>query len=500
MKRAIVLAVLCTAAMLACEAGGVTDAGLPTEAHEGAGTGATEDMLPELFEDRTLFPTEFADPQQDCVECHEQHVQEWEISNHAYAQKDPVYLAMVKAGQAATGGKLGQFCVQCHTPTGLANDLTPVVELDDGTFMQDFSQLDEIGQQGVSCDVCHTMSEVVEPVNARMAMTPDGNKRGGIVDPIDTDAHGSVYSELHKSPEMCGSCHAVVNPKGALIEETFGEYARSSAAERGETCQTCHMPAYTGRATPDAPERELHRHTFVGVDVSLLPPDEFPGYDTMRELTTELLRSSAEFSARYAEDSGRVELAIENKAGHALPSGATAERQMWVEILVRDADDNVVFESGTLDAGDDVRDGIHGEQPGTDPQLIYFGQQMIDIEGFADMNDAEKATARERASENCISIALGAVKPDSGLMPVTFPWQASWQCNYLIEPDETAQAGYDLPELPAGDYVADIRLLFRTFPPYFLRELEAVADLDPEVKTRLPTVEMATERLSFSVR
>jgi nitrate/TMAO reductase-like tetraheme cytochrome c subunit len=46
----------------------------------------------------------------------------------------------------------------------------------------------------------------------------------------------------------CGGCHAVTNPKGARIEETFPEWAASSFAERDETCQDCHMPAYEGRA------------------------------------------------------------------------------------------------------------------------------------------------------------------------------------------------------------------------------------------------------------
>lgn len=457
---------------------------------------------PDLLEERTQFVGSFQDPQKDCAGCHEQHVREWEISNHAYAFKDPVFKAMTEVAQAQSGGKVGQFCVQCHSPTGLAMGQTPVVEGSDGTWRQDFEAVDAVGRQGVSCDVCHSITEVIEPVNARMALTPDGIKRGGIQDPVPTDAHGSAYSELHQEAEVCGSCHAVTSPKGALIEETFGEYTQSSAAAEGKTCQSCHMPAYTGRATEDAPERELHRHLFVGVDVSLLPPEEFPGYGEMRLLTAQLLRESALFGATWDADSRSLKLSIENRAGHALPSGATAERQMWVEAVVRNvATGEVVFESGTLDAQGDLRDGVpgHSMETGTDPQLIVFGQQLVKIDGFAELDVDGKAAARTAANSACIPPAIGAVVANSGVSAVTFPWQADWQCNYLVGPDETVRPSLSLAALPPGSYRAEVRLLFRTFPPYFLRVLEASGGLDPQVKGRVPVVEMATESLEFLV-
>ena len=454
--------------------------------------------MPDLLEPRTAVLTQFQDPQKDCAQCHEQHVREWEISNHAYAFKDPVYQAMTVVGQAQSGGKVGQFCVQCHSPTGLANGQTPVEERD-GTWVQDFSAVDEVGRQGVSCDVCHSVTEVIEPVNARMALTPDGIKRGGIDDPIPTDAHGSAGSELHRSAELCGSCHAVTSPKGALIEETFPEFERSQAAAEGKTCQSCHMPSYRGRATEDAPERELHRHRFVGVDVSLLPPDEFPGYDEMRELTADLLKSSVAFEASADPRTRRLNLLLENQAGHALPSGATAERQMWVEAIVRNAAGEVVFETGTLDANGDVRDGVAGHSlaAGSDRQLIYYGQQLVRIDNFANLDFDTQLAARGAANDACVPMGRGGVQPGRGVEPVTFPWQADWQCNYMIEPDATSEPFLQLPVLPPGAYTAQVRLLFRTFPPYFLRKLEELGNLDPDVKTRVPIVEMATETLEF---
>ena len=96
--------------------------------------------LPELLVDREESTVAFHEPKRACITCHPQHVAEWSESNHAYAIVDPVFHAMVRLGQRQSGGKVGQFCVQCHTPLGMALGETPVYE-EDGVFVQDFSSL-----------------------------------------------------------------------------------------------------------------------------------------------------------------------------------------------------------------------------------------------------------------------------------------------------------------------------------------------------------------------
>ncbi len=415
--------------------------------------------VPELLTTRDERTLRFQDPMRACISCHPTHVRDWSISNHAYAVKDPVFLAMVRLGQRQTEGKMGQFCVQCHTPAGLATGQTPVLQAADGTWYQKLDDLDPVAQQGLTCDVCHSVTAVNEPRNARMVFTPDGTMRATIEDPVDTDAHRSAYSPLHATSDLCGSCHNVTNGAGALIEETYDEWAKSDFARPGgKTCQDCHMPAYTGRAAVDGPIREVHRHTFVGVDVSLLPPDQFPGYDEMRELTASMLRDAALLGVEIRPADRRLTVRVENLAGHRLPSGATAERQMWLEVLVHDDQRTLRFASGTLDARGDLRDDFekHTLAPGTDPQLQVWRQILL--------RDGEA---------------------------VDFPWQANDVHNRLIEPGATETVTYDLTALPPGQYTLQVRLLFRTFPPYFLRELETEAGLDPAVKHRVPVVEMS---------
>jgi hypothetical protein len=213
----------------------------------------------------------------------------------------------------------------------------------------------------------------------------------------------------------------------------------------------------------------------VGVDVSLLPEEEFPGYWEMRERTEQLLRDSAAFDATYLPDSRAVELSIANKAGHALPSGATADRELWVEAFVWNEAGAAVFESGTLDERGDLR-VAHAERttrPGTDPSLVLYTQEMWDDPAIDDPTSTAPAHL------------------------VDFLWEPNRANSMLIGPHVTARRRYDLSGLPEGRYRARLRLLFRSFPPHLLRKLEEVGGLDPAVKDRVPTVEMASVSLDF---
>ena len=418
----------------------------------------------------------FLDPKEHCQSCHPQHVAEWEISSHAYAAKDPVFLAMIKMGQRQTKGALGQFCVQCHMPTSFLLKQTPVSKNPaTGFFEQSFAKVDKVGHQGVSCDVCHSITKIIEPVNGRIELRPNGIKLGTIRNPVATPAHGSQFSYLHASSKVCSGCHNVTNPKGALIEETFSEWSKSRFARGGgaekKSCQDCHMATYYGKAAEGGPDRKVHRHTFEGVDVSLLGKDAFPGYDKMRALTAKLLQKAAKLAMDF-DSEGNLKVTIENLAGHSLPTGATAERQMWLRVVLKDITHKphaILFASGTLDSRGDLREDIesHTLEPGTDPFLVKYGQRLI----FRGLKDHHNPFAHV----------------------VEMPWQADWQENHLIPVSQIKSHTYPLSGylVEGGKYHLEVKLLFRSFPPYFLRILEKEAGLDPKIKDRLPIVEMA---------
>jgi hypothetical protein len=390
------------------------------------------------------------------------------MSPHAYALVDPVFQAMVQLGQQETRGELDQFCVRCHSPFAVATRQVPVSE-HAGSFTQRFD-VGPIAAAGVSCDVCH--SAVTTRIGRGAPdLELDGTRRGGIADPVANDFHPSAHGALQKSSALCGSCHDVIADlsSGPLrVEATYTEWL---AVPSSGTCQECHMPATRGKAAVDGPERVVHDHRFVGPDVSLLPPAAFPGHDEMRAATRELLSTrTLRLSASQAARGSSLEVKLQNLAGHALPSGATADRQLWLEVRVFAADSGrEVFSSGTLDANGDLRvdDAAHTLEPGSDPQLQLFRQRLLHGEG---------AAARE----------------------VHFVWQASGFEERLIGALEHLTVRYDLSGLPAGVYRASVRARLRALPPYLLRKLEQEAALDPAIKERVPIVDLARTELSLT--
>src|SRR5688572_10024849 len=61
---------------------------------------------------------------QRCAGCHPSHYDEWSASMHAYAARDPVFIAMNQRGQEETGGALGSLCVNCHAPMAVRTGAT----------------------------------------------------------------------------------------------------------------------------------------------------------------------------------------------------------------------------------------------------------------------------------------------------------------------------------------------------------------------------------------
>ena len=148
------------------------------------------------------------------------------------------------SAQRQTGGDLGDFCVRCHAPVGVAL----------GTVSQgsdlDGLDADDPALQGVSCWFCHQVDGIDGDHNNPLSLADDATFRGPIADPVATPAHDSAYATTHDrrdldSAAMCGSCHDIVNPLGTHIERTYAEW-RGSVFGRpssigGLTCTACHM-------------------------------------------------------------------------------------------------------------------------------------------------------------------------------------------------------------------------------------------------------------------
>lgn len=324
-------------------------------------------------EPKTLTGEALKDPE-SCRSCHASHVEEWSGSMHAYAGEDPVFVAMNAVGQRETNGALGDFCVKCHAPVALMTGAT-----------KDGSNLAELPAylRGVTCYFCHSVDAVAGSHNNPLVLAGDEVLRGGIADPLENPAHASAYSPLHdrdrrESSDLCGSCHDIVAPSGSHIERTFAEWQASQFGDGSGarvSCGHCHMP---GKKAPAAEFegvklREVHEHTWPGVDVALTP---FPNADEQRAAVAKALSQTviAQLCVSPPLADLAVDVVLENAfAGHAFPSGAAADRRVWVELVARKGD-AVLFESGVVKPGEAVAELA-------DPNLLLFRDRLLDAKG-----------------------------------------------------------------------------------------------------------------------
>ncbi len=385
---------------------------------------------------------------ESCAGCHPNHYAEWRGSMHAYAVTDPVFSAMQTLGWRETEKKMDQFCIQCHSPVASRLGFTPP--------FYDEASLPPVGRRGVSCAVCHSITEVKQPANADVRFEPLAGFHGPISDPAENSFHASQFAPMFTTSELCSGCHNVVNPRGVNIENTFNEWESSPAAAEGKQCQDCHMPAYEGPAAVGGPQRTVHRHFFVGVDVALV---DFPERERQREMVEALLRSAAEMTVEapdsaVAGDRFLLPVRITSKtAGHALPTGAVADRQLWLWVQVKDASGRVIYQSGHFDANGDLMDRHSEIAPNGDFDLVEFGQLMYGAQGE----------------------------------DVFFSWQAWGERTKTIPPLATVAPIYVIP-VPAeaiGPLQVQVKLRFRSFPPFILRKV-GLGDLVAKV----PVIDM----------
>lgn len=441
------------------------DCGTPfehdTDSPDSSGTGTDH----ESPENTPYFESDF-DAVENCQGCHPAQYDEWHGSVHAYSATNPV----MWKGSANIGRTTDspQNCIGCHAPVatllGMLNGMEIIGELE---------MLPAVSRSGVSCVSCHKIYDVYNGVNQYTHC--EDHYFGTIEDPEPSGYHASAYSPKHDQALFCRSCHNVENLNHLQVEYTYSEWLEANEAAGGEetapaiqTCQDCHMPAYTGQAAVGGPERTVHHHTFVGADVALTP---FPDSHRQYRAVQALMRTAADIELLpvYEGEGGTfsgVDVSVTNlNEGHDLPSGAAFDRQVWLEIFVTDAEGTVVLESGTLDANGDLKDWNSALEPEADPWI----------------------TNRESIFRSYLSDELGAE---------TFDFiGAAWSIDDdSLVAGETRWVEYDLGvdastlALPLN---VEVRLLYRPFPPFLLREHE----LDETLVTSVPIFPMDSATL-----
>ena len=302
---------------------------------------------------------------ESCKDCHPKHYREWSASMHAYAAKDPVFMAMNKRGQEETNGALREFCVNCHAPMAVRENA-----------ISDFADLSHVPDhlQGVTCYFCHNAVGVsAEHSNANVMLANDDVMRAALNKPLQPSTHRVQYSEYHdgrrvgpEASRICGTCHDIKTPMGVRLERTLEEYESSIFAQVDplafQSCLDCHMPSdnhkqpaanSTGRAGETGAARTLHEHLWAAVDV---PLTAHPYADAALSAVGQCelpARSISYFNIEpVLGPTVQFSVTIETNAGHDQPSGAAQDRRLWVEAIAYDAAGNEVERQGVVGDGE----------------------------------------------------------------------------------------------------------------------------------------------------
>ena len=238
-----------------------------------------------------------------CATCHPKHYEEWSVSQHAYAQLSPIYMAMQTTINMKTSGTNGDFCIRCHNPVGM--------NIGESLYVSNLERT-PTSREGITCVACHRVNKNYGKISGRFALEEGdvfsavyGPKGGEELERVlakpeeyrvsqsADDPGRSIHTEANQffaltKPGFCGTCHDVTLFNGFKLEEAFAEFKRSPAAKRGETCQDCHMGKIQGVASGydfgpaavvgDVPtkDRKLTNHFFAGPDYSVIHPGIFP--------------------------------------------------------------------------------------------------------------------------------------------------------------------------------------------------------------------------------
>ena len=316
----------------------------------------------------------------------------WRGSAMAHAARDPYWQASVRrevTDHGGAGAAIENECSRCHMP------MHNVTVQAGGRLAQVFANLGRTAapetaapaQDGVSCSVCHQIEAdklgTPESFVGHFVVDLGGRRPRKALGPYEvepplarlmrsaTDFLPAQAAHV-RSSELCATCHTLYTealgpngkPLGRLPEQVPYLEWRESAYRDGPTCAGCHMPEVEG-PVPIAnllsePHTGVGRHTFLagnfllpamlerlGVASPALPQDFENGRTKARAFLSQQSAKLAIGEVQVKDGRLETELAVENLAGHKLPT-AYPSRRAWLHVVVKDGAGKVVFESGAV--------------------------------------------------------------------------------------------------------------------------------------------------------
>ncbi len=348
----------------------------------------------------------------------------WRSSMMANASKEIFWQAKVTAevqAHPALQSVIEDKCTTCHAPMGRTEAIA------NGATAYSFSEMktDTLSMDGISCTVCHQIKAdnlgTSESYSGHYHIENDRIIYGPFQNPLTNPMLNDVnytpqFGEQTLSSELCATCHTLFTPYvdnegnvvGTAPEQTpYQEWENSIFPSENIQCQTCHMPTLeegvviANRPNTLGARSPFAKHNFTGANVYMLTLLKKYGaelgvtatsehFDSTLARTLRFLKNqSVDVTADYqwkTDDTLEIHVAVKNKTGHKFPTGYPS-RRAWIELNLRDAQGNVVFESG---AWDDNAGDIAGLDENYEPhhavitrsdQVQIYQSVMEDVDG-----------------------------------------------------------------------------------------------------------------------
>lgn len=253
-----------------------------------------------------------------CTSCHADHGAQFATSRHASATRSPVFEAMLPRVEASWGALSRARCESCHRPA----------HGDD---------------HAIGCISCHAAVGSRGARDGRLVIDEERPILGALGHTA--APHATRTSGLLGASELCASCHEVSGPN-LFVEHTGAEHALAVTETGAPECARCHVPAAAdGPIAIGGIARARHDHRFVGVDPA------WDGDEAARGEAAEASRALVASALELRFVDGALEL--ENVgAAHAVPTGVTFFRDLWVDLVVTHADGSTETLARVITLGD----------------------------------------------------------------------------------------------------------------------------------------------------
>ncbi|HEX5053687.1 MAG TPA: multiheme c-type cytochrome [Planctomycetota bacterium] len=349
------------------------------------------------------------------------------------------------------------FCGSCHDVTG-----------PNGFRLEEaFSEYKSspAASQGTSCQDCHM--SVTEGADGGYADGPAATIAGRATRNRKLTSHyfaGPDYSIVHKGIyPVLGSDDAKLATMAQWLE--FDERWGSPEFENA-------VPA--GTSFPESwrePLRRRQAHEILQRQEAKLA--------SYRERQLAVLRAGYQLGAVEVGSTGSdgIDFRVEVKSGtdgHNIPTGFIAERTLFLEVVVEDADGKAVFASGDTDPNGDVRDlhsiYVHNGALPLDPYL--FSLQSKFIVRLVRGGEREQVLAVNFSAD-----PLPYIRPDPSPVIATgrtggarthrvgLPPKGSRWADYAVKGDKLTGK---------GPYTAHVRMIAGMVPPNLIEEIKDV--------------------------